>query len=107
MCWEQFAETEANQGSLEPEEVSNLEADVEAACDEWLDIDDDDNPEASKDILKIVKSCLKGMKRLKTGCSTKMMTQLTAITEYVKLHTCFCAHSTCKWPCLNASLAIA
>ena len=85
MCWEQFAETEANQGSLEPEEVSNLEADVEAAC-EWLDIDDD-SPEASKDILEIVKSCLKGMKRLKTGRSIKMMTQLTAIAEYVKLHT--------------------
>ena len=54
---EQFAETEANQGSLEPEEVSNLEADVEAAH-EWLDIDE-------------------------MGCSIKMTTQLTAITEYV------------------------
>jgi hypothetical protein len=106
MCWKQFAETEANQGSLEPEEVSDLEADVEAAC-EWLDIDDDDSPEASKDILKIVKSCLKGMKRLKTGRSIKMMIQLTAIAEYVKLRTRFQAHSTCKRPCLNASLAIA
>jgi len=28
MCWEQFAKTEANQGSLEPEEVSDLEANV-------------------------------------------------------------------------------
>jgi len=88
MCWEQFAETEANQDSLEPEEVSDLEADVEAAH-EWLDIEDDDSPEASKDILEIVKSCLKGMKRLKMGRSIKMMTQLTAIAEYVKLRTCF------------------
>jgi len=106
MCREQFAETEANQDSLEPEEVSDLEADVEAAH-EWLDIEDDDSPEASKDILEIVKSCLKGMKRLKMGRSIKMMTQLTAIAEYVKLRTRFRAHSTCKRPCLNASLAIA
>ena len=106
MFWEQFAETKANQGLLEPEEVSNLEADVEAAC-EWLDIDDDDSPETLKDILEIVKGCLKSMKGLKTGCSIKMMTQLTAIAEYVKLHTHFHAHSTCKWPCLNASLTIA
>jgi len=59
-------QTEANQDSLEPEEVSDLEADVEAAR-EWLDIDDDDSPEASKDILEIVKSCLKGMKKVEDG----------------------------------------
>jgi hypothetical protein len=60
----------------QPEKVADLEgpgqintAKVEAAC-EWLDIDDDDDPEASKDILEIVKSCLK----LKTGHSIKRMT---------------------------------
>jgi hypothetical protein len=71
MCWEQFSETNANQVLMEqPEEVSDSESvdtNVKAAC-EWLDIDDDDT---SKDILEIVKSCLKGMKRLKTGCSIR------------------------------------
>ena len=94
MCWEQFAKTKANRASMEqPEEVADSEgpgqintAEVEAAR-EWLDIDD--GPEASKNILKIVKSCLKGMKRPKTGCSIKLLTQLTAITEYAKLCTRF------------------
>ena len=74
---------------------------------DWLDINDDDGPDSPKDILEIIRNCLKEIKRLKTGCSIKMMTQLTAVAEYVKLHTHFQAQSRCAKPCLNASLAIA
>ena len=37
----------------------------------------------------------------------KMMTQLTAVSEYVKLRDRYQAHGRSKKPCLNASLAIA
>ena len=49
------------------------------------DIDDDDSLQSSKDILEIVKTCLKAVKKLKTGHTIKMMTHLVAIAEYVKL----------------------
>jgi hypothetical protein len=88
------------------EKVQVNTAEVNAACN-WLDIDDDDGPDPSKDILEIIRNCLKEVKRLKTGRSIKMMTQVTAVVEYVKLHICFWAQSWCKKPCLNASLAIA
>ena len=74
----------------QPEEVEHSEkvqvntAKVNAACN-WLDIDDDDGPDPSKDLLEIIRNCLKEVKRLKTGRSIKMMTQLTAVVEYVKL----------------------
>ena len=96
----------------QPEEVEHSEkvqvntAEVNAARD-WLDIDDDDGPDPSKDLLEIIRNCLKEVKRLKTGRSIKMMTQLTAVAEYVKLRIRFQAQSRCEKPCLNASLAIA
>ena len=37
----------------------------------------------------------------------KIMTQLTAVAEYVKLHTCYLANNHSTTPCTNASRAIA
>ena len=36
-----------------------------------------------------------------------MVTQLTAVTEYVKLWECYWEHGRCKWPHLMASIAVA
>jgi hypothetical protein len=37
----------------------------------------------------------------------KMLIQLTAVSEYVKLHTVYKSGKVCKQPCLKASIAIA
>ena len=109
----QIAESDTRQVAIEqPEEVEHSKrvqvntAEVNAAHD-WLDINDDDGSDPSKDILEIIRNCLKEVKRLKTGRLIKMMTQLTAVAEYVKLRIHFQAQSQCEKPCLNASLAIA
>jgi hypothetical protein len=62
----------------------------------------DSNSSAS--IEEIVAACLKDIKKLKTPHSIKMVTQLTAVAEYVKVR---CKYVICKRPCLNASLAVA
>jgi hypothetical protein len=87
---EQIAEINANHASTDhPNAIADSEttqavpAAVEAAC-EWLEIDDEDVPR-STDIFTIVKRCLKDVKKLKCGRTVKMMTQLTAVLEYVKL----------------------
>lgn len=73
----------------------------------WLDFQDEDEPESSKDIHEIVKCCLKEVKRLKTGRSIKMMTQLTAVSEFAKLRARYRAHPMCHQPASKASLTIA
>jgi hypothetical protein len=97
-------ETEDNSG------IQDYGPEVEAAR-EWLDIGDEENDEPttsnSKDILWIIKNCLKEVKKLKTGRTIKVMTQLTAVAEYVKLRTRYQAHPKCRKPHINASLAIA
>ena len=107
MYWQQIAEYELHQEDEvdETEPVPNA-AEINAAR-EWLDIDDDDSPQSSKDILEIIKTCLKAVKKLKTGRTIKMMTQLVAITEYVKLRARYQTQAKCSKPCLSASIAIA
>ena len=107
MYWQQIAEYELHQEDEvdETEPVPNA-AEINAAH-EWLDIDDDDSPQSSKDILEIIKTCLKAVKKLKTGRTIKMMTQLVAITEYVKLRARYQTQAKCSKPCLSASIAIA
>jgi hypothetical protein len=90
ISWEQIAEINADHVSRDhPDGVADSETiavelpEVEAA-QEWLEIGDEDVPR-SVDIFAIVKRCLKDMKKLKCGCTVKMMTQLTAVSEYVKL----------------------
>jgi hypothetical protein len=75
-----------------------------AAAHEWLNPEED---ETSATILQIVAECLKDVKKLKTNHSIKMVTQLTAVTEYVKLRERFEGQNSCKRPRLNASLAVA
>jgi hypothetical protein len=59
---------------------------------------------SSMSIEEIVAACLKDIKKLKTPCTIKMVTQLTAVAEYMKLHCRYVSNSKCKRPCLNASL---
>ena len=87
---EQIAEINADHASTDhPDAIADSEttqavpAAVKAAR-EWLKIDYEDVPR-STDIFTIVKRCLKESKKLKCGQTVKMMTQLTAVSEYVKL----------------------
>ena len=97
MCWQQIAEYELQQVTMETanetETTQSNAAKINTAR-EWLDINDDDSPESSTDILEIVRRCLKEVKQLKTGCTVKMMTQLTAVAEYVKLRAHLRDHRT-------------
>ena len=70
--------------------AENLEA-------EWLLIDDDEaeiNPSpCKKDISKIITNCLKEAKKLKSTRTVKILTQLTAVSKYVKLQDMNTSHS--------------
>ena len=64
----------------------------------------------SRDIMDIILSCIKDVKKLKQlnhTCIIKMLTQLTAVSKYVKLCTVYKLGKACKQPCLKASIAIA
>ena len=85
----QTAESSANHIMMEsttdhsdPETTPEVPAAVDAAC-EWLEIDEDTPGPA--DIFTIIRRCLIDVKKLKCGCTVKMMTQLIAVSEYVKL----------------------
>ena len=52
---------------------------------EMLNEADGDNTLGNKDIHKIISQCLKDAKKLQSGCAVKILTQLTAVSEYVKL----------------------
>ena len=62
---------------------------------------------SSTSIEEIVAARLKDIKKLKTPRAIKMVTQLTAVAEYVKLRHRYVSNAKCKRPCLNASLAVA
>ena len=77
---------------------------------QYLLTDDEDHGrpvQSQKDIIEIVSRCLKEAKKLKSARSVKIMTQLTAVAEYVKLRACYLANNRTTKPCTNASLAIA
>ena len=94
-----------------PNEVTDSEAmpddvpEVSAARD-WLE-ENGTNNLGAKNVLAIIRACLKGVKKLKTTRSIKVFTQLTAVAEYIKLRDNYRKHPKCTCPCLNASLAIA
>ena len=71
------------------------------------DLEDTGNQPKSRDISDIIKSCLKDIKKSDTKCAIKFISQLTAVSEYVKLHMWYQKHNAWKWPCLSASMAIA
>ena len=96
--------------SVEPDmaihsETSTSESPEIAHAHEWLDDDDDESEQVN--ILDIVKSCLKDVKKLAAPRAVKMLVELTAVMQYVKLHERYRANPCCAQPCLNASLAIA
>ena len=71
---------------------------------------EDSEVEESKDITKIIQSCLdavKDVKQHKNQRAIKMLAQLIAVSEYVKLRVRYKSCKTCKQPCLKASIAIA
>ena len=74
---------------------------------EWLLVDDEDESKGKEDILKIVSAAMKEAKKLKSAHTVKIATQLTAVAEYVKLHTRYRANPQCTKLCTNASNAIA
>ena len=110
MHWVQIAETDIQQLAVElpkktaDSEVPCVDGPAIAAAREWLDVREEDHDVA--DIMQIVKMCLKDAKKLKTVHFIKMVTQLTAVMEYVKLRESFQNHPKCQRPCLNASLTI-
>ncbi len=57
--------------------------------------------------MKIIKSCLKDAKKCKTRRAVKIITQLVAVSEYIKLCARYKKHKVCKQSNLNASIAIA
>jgi len=59
------------------------------------------------DIMKIIETCLKDVRRDKSNQAMKLLSHLIAVTQYVKLHAYYKAHKVCKQPCLKASMAIA
>lgn len=77
---------------------------------QYLLMDDEDHGrpiQPQKDIIEIVSRCLKEAKKLKSARTIKIMTQLTAVAEYVKLRAHYFANNRSTKPCTNASLAIA
>ena len=74
---------------------------------EVLNEDDVDESPSQKDILAIVSQCLKNAQKLQSWCTIKILTQLTPVSEYVKLRASYLTHNKCKWPHINASIAIA
>ena len=76
----------------------------------YLFMDDEDygRPvQPQKDVMDIVSRCFKKAKKLKSAHTMKIMTQLTTVAEYVKLHTCYLANNHSIKPCTNAGLGIA
>ena len=60
-----------------------------------------------RDFIKAIYSCLKDAKKCKTRRAIKMITQLVAVSEYIKLRARYKKHKVCKWPNLNTSIAVA
>ena len=67
---------------VDSETPANDVSKVDAVHD-LLNPDDDEIPGG---ILQIVAKCLKDVRKLKTTCSIKIVTQLVTVTKYVKLH---------------------
>jgi len=59
------------------------------------------------DIMKIIETCLKDVRRDKSNQAMKLLSHLIAVTQYIKLRAHYKAHKACKQPCLKASIAIA
>ena len=69
---------------MESESDDPSAAEMEFAHSELLDEDDGDELHGEMDILKIISQCLKNSQRLRSRCPVNNLTQLTAVSEYVK-----------------------
>ena len=78
---------------------------IEDACALFTPDSEEDNE--PKDIIEIIRSCLKEIKKHDTKHSIKALSKLSAVSEYVKLCARYQNHNACKQPCLSASMAIA
>jgi len=79
-----------DQGQDEGEETESesdgpFAAEMEFAHSEMLEDDDDDELPGQKDIFKIISQCLKDAQKLRSRRTVKILMQLTAVSEYVKL----------------------
>jgi len=63
--------------------------------------------EESNDIIKTIKACINNAKKCKTRHAIKTIAQLVAVSEYTKLCMWYKNYGGCKWPNLNASIAVA
>ena len=101
----------ADADAIRDSEVTSLPLDepvIEAA--RILLASEDSETNESGDIMEIIESCLKEIKLLKEhnhARTIKVITQLTAVSEYVKLRAVYKSNKACKQPCLKASIAIA
>jgi hypothetical protein len=77
---------------------------VEAARALFTAEEDNHHP---MDIMEIIQSCLKDIKKIKSKHAFKMLSQVISVSEYIKLRVRYWQHNLCTWPCLSASLAIA
>ena len=71
---------------------------------------EDSEVDVSIGLTEIIQTCLKDVKLLKrhgNARAIKMLSQLTAVAEYVKLRALYRSSKACKQPCLKASIAIA
>ena len=88
---------------LEWESLPFQGPEIVATCTLFTPEDDSDEP---RDIMKIIKSCLKDAKKCKTRHAVKIITQLVAVSEYIKLCVQYKKHKVCKRSNLNTSIAI-
>jgi len=89
---------DSEQPSLPPEGPA-----IEAAW-EVLRLEENDEP---ADIIKIIETCLKDIRRDKSKQAMKLLSHIITVTQYVKLCAHYKAHKACKQLCLKVSMAIA
>ena len=83
--------------------LSEQEPAVEVAQELFVAEEDDH----ATNIVNIIQSCLKDIKKIKSKHPTKMLSQLISVSEYIKLRARYQQHNLCTQPCLSASMAIA
>lgn len=59
------------------------------------------------DIMEIIQTCLNDIKKHNSKHAIKSLSQLIAVSEYIRLCACYNTSKACKQPCLKASMAIA
>ena len=105
----------ANAHAIRDSEQPSLPLDgpeIEAARRLFASEDSVTDNTRDSDITEIIQSCLKDvpvktLKQYNHARAIKILSQLNAVSEYVKLRTIYKSNKACKQPCLKASVAIA